>query len=141
MAEASAYVSAIEGAAAGLDALGEKFAKEGREPAVEVLIEWATALGKAPKKSKATVALLKNPTVAGWKRVPSLLKPVAAKVGKDAKVVEAALGKVAELPGAFPAEFAAAARDAAGDPAAFKALVDDAAAFPGRWLASAHFGW
>lgn len=141
VAEASALVATIEGAAAGLDALGEKLKAEAREPALEVLIDWAEALGKPPKRSKAVVALLKNPTVAAWKKAPGMLKPVLAKAGKDAAAVEAVLAKVAELPGAFPAEFAAAAREAAGDAAAFKALVDGAAAFPGRWLASEHFGW
>jgi hypothetical protein len=141
VAEAGAFLAAIEGAAGGLDALGEKLAVGAREPALEVLIDWAEALGKAPKKSKGVLAVLKNPNVAAWKKVPGMLKPVLAKVGKDAAAVEAVLAKVAALPGAFPAEFAAAAREAANDPAAFKALVDGAASFPGRWLASAHFGW
>lgn len=141
VAEASAIAASIEEAAAGLDAVGQRFTEAGREPALEVLIAWATALGKAPKKSKDVTALLKSPKVAAWKKVGGMLKPVVAKAGKDATAVEAVLAKVAELPGAFPAELAEEARAAAEDAAAFKSLVDGLADFPGRWLASEHFGW
>jgi Tfp pilus assembly protein PilF len=141
VAEASAYLAAVEGAAGGADALAAKLAEQGREPALEVLLEWAEALGKPVKKSKAVSAALKSPNVAAWKRAPTLLKPVLAKVGKDAAAVEDALTKVAALPGKFPAEFAEQARVNAGDAAALEAVIEEAAELPALWLASEHFGW
>lgn len=141
VAEAAACASALEAAAGGFEALAAKLAEQGREPALEVLLDWAEELGKPVKKSKAVSAALKSPNVAAWKRAPGLLKPVLAKVGKDAKAVEEALVKVAALPGTFPAEFAEQARAAAGDAAALKDLLADVSALPARWLASEHFGW
>jgi len=141
VAEALAIVSAVEGAAGDLEALGERLSAEGREPALEVVIDWAQALGKPAKRTKAVSALLKGPVVSAWKRAPSLLKPVTGKAGKDAAAVESALEKVRALPGAFPAEFADAAGANSDDAAALKAVIDDCQALPARWLASEHFGW
>jgi tetratricopeptide (TPR) repeat protein len=141
VAEAGAYLAAVEGAAGGIEALAEKLAAEGREPALEVLLDWAEALGKPVKKSKAVSAVLKSPNIAAWKKAPGMLKPLLPKVGKDAAAVEGALEKVAALPGKFPAEFAEQARVNASDASAFKAVIDEAAEFPALWLASEHFGW
>jgi Tfp pilus assembly protein PilF len=141
VAEALGIVAALEGALGGLDELGKELAAAGREPALEVLLEWSVALGKPAKKSKGLTALLKNPSLAAWKRAPGMLKPALTKAAKDPAALEAALGKVAELPGAFPAELAAAARAEIADLAAVKALVDESPALPARWLASEHFGW
>jgi hypothetical protein len=141
VAEASAYLAAIEGALGGADALAADLAAKGREPALEVLLEWAEALGKPLKKSKAVSAALKSPNLAAWKRTPGLLKPVLPKVGKDDAAVSAVLDKVAALPGAFPAELAERGRACATDAGALKSLLDEIAALPARWLASEHFGW
>jgi hypothetical protein len=141
VAEATSYLSAIEGAAGGVDSLIERLAGAGREPALEVLCEWAEALGKPVKKSKALSAALKNQNVAAWKRAPGMLKPVLAKVGKDANAVEKVIASVAALPGAFPAELAEQARANASDASAFKAVIEEAAEIPAHWLASEHFGW
>jgi len=141
VAEATAYLTAIEGAAGGVDALAEKLAGEGREPALEALCDWAEALGLPIKKSKALSASLKCANVAAWKRAPGMLKPLLPKVGKDPKAIEDALAKVAALPGAFPAELAEQARANATDAAAFKSVIDEAGEIPALWLASEHFGW
>jgi tetratricopeptide (TPR) repeat protein len=141
VAEAAAFLAAVEGAAGGLEALAGKLAAEGREPALEVLLDWAEALDLSVKKSKAVAAALKGPNLAAWKRAPGLAKPALAKAGKDAAAVEALLAKVAALPGAFPAELAEEARASAGDAAALKATLDAAASLPARWLAREHFGW
>ncbi len=141
VSEAAACVAALEAAAGGLDELCTRLAEQGREPALEVLIDWAEELGKPVKKSKAVTAALKGPNVAAWKRAPALLKPVLPKVGKDAAAVAAALDKLSELPGSFPSELAEEARAVADDAAGLKALLDQAGALPARWLASEHFGW
>ncbi len=139
--EAAACLAAIEAAVSGFDELAAKLAEDGREPALEVLADWAQELGKPVKKSKAASAALKSANIAAWKRAPALLKPVLSKVGKDAAAVEAALAKLAALPGAFPAEFAEEARRSADDAAALKALLEGVSALPAQWLASEHFGW
>lgn len=139
--EAAACRAAIEAAANGFEELAAKLSADGREPALEVLADWAQDLGTPVKKSKAVSAALKSPNIAAWKRAPALLKPVLPKVGKDAAAVEAALAKLAALPGAFPAEFAEEARRSADDAAALKTLFEDVGASPARWLASEHFGW
>ena len=141
VAEAAAALAAVEAAAGGFEALAAKLGESGREPALEALLEWAEALGKPVKKSKAAAAVLKGPNIAAWKRAPGMLKPVLAKAGKDPAAVEDVLGTIAALPGAFPAEFAEEARAVAGDGAALKALLDQSAQLPARWLASEHFRW
>jgi hypothetical protein len=138
--EAAAVRAAIEAAAAGFEDLAKKLGAEGREPALEVLSDWADELGKPAKKSKDASAVLKGPNLAAWKRAPGLVKPVLAKVGKNAAAVGAAIDKVAALTGAFPAEFAAEAR-AARDDAELKSLLEELAQRPARWLANEHFGW
>jgi tetratricopeptide (TPR) repeat protein len=143
VAEAVAIVAALEGAAGGLEALGAQLAEDGREPALEVLVDWCKALKLSVPKSKPLNAVLKSPSIAAWKRVPTLLKPAIPKVGKDESAVKLALEKVAALPGSFPAEVLEEARAlaAAGDKEAFAALVESCAERPARWLAADHFGW
>jgi hypothetical protein len=141
VAEALAVRAEVEGAAGGLDALAAKWAADGREPALEALLEWAGDLGRAPKRSKDVSAALKSAAALDWKKAASLLKPVLPKVGKDAAAVNAALDKVAALRGAFPAELAELGRALVDDPAGMKRLLDESAALPARWLAAGHFGW
>lgn len=141
VAEAFACKAALEGAANGLEDVAARFAEQGREPALEVLIAWAESLGLAPKKSKAVSAVLKGPNLAAWKRAPAMLKPVLPKAGKDAAAVEAALARILALPGAFPGELVEEARSRADDPEGLKAVMDEAGSLPARWLAREHFGW
>jgi Tfp pilus assembly protein PilF len=141
VAEAIALLAAVEGAAGGIEALATKLTAEGREPALAVLLDWTEALGQPAKKTKSVTAAIKSANLAAWKRVPSMLKPLLPKAGKDAAAIEDAFAKVAALPGKFPSEFVEEARPIASDAAALKALVDAANALPARWLAKQHFGW
>lgn len=141
MAEATALLAAIENAAGGLEELSVKLSEEGREPALEVLMDWAKAIGHPAKRSKAITKILKSKNMSAWRRAPKMLKPAIAKVGKNPDAIERVFDQVAALPGAFPAELAEQARVNADDAEALKAVIEDVDSLPALWLASEYFGW
>ncbi|MEQ1893645.1 MAG: hypothetical protein ABL998_13960 [Planctomycetota bacterium] len=141
LAEAQAALRAIEAALADAEGFAARLVEAGREPALEVLSDWAERLGKPLKKSKPILAALKNPSVSAWERVLTTLKPIPAKLAKDPAALGVACDKLVAMPGAFPAEAAARARELGADPAALTALVAELPQWPTRWLAQELFHW
>jgi tetratricopeptide (TPR) repeat protein len=139
--EALAALRALQGAITDGEGLAARLVESGREPALEVLIDWSESLGTPLKKTKSIQAVLKNANASAWGRLPAILKPVPAKLAKDPTIYTSACEKLAELPGTFAAEAAARAKELGPDSAALTGLLEELPLWPARWLAQEIFHW
>lgn len=141
LAEARAALQAVEAALTDAEAFGARLVEAGREPALEALSRWSESLGTPLKKSKPLQAALKNASASAWNRLPTILKPVPAKLAKDPTAFATACDKLAELPGAFAAEATARVRELGPDAPALTELLVELPDWPSRWLARELFRW
>jgi Tfp pilus assembly protein PilF len=143
VAEAAGVLAALESALGSIESTAATLADQGREPALDVLLRWGEAAGTKFKPTKAVSGVQKSAGYTAWKRVPTIVKSVLARVqaGKPADELESVLAKLSQLPGRFPAELVEGLRAAGDDPAALEALLSSAATLPARWLASEYFRW
>jgi len=133
--QARAVRSALRALAEAPDEFVARLQAEGREPALAVLSEWCTQLEVPLKKTKVVSSVLKSPGAGALERVVTILKPALAKREKDPAAFAAALDKLAALPGAFPSEATARARELAEDPAGLADLLAELPRWPAQWLA------
>ncbi len=143
VAEAAGALAALEEALVSPESTAAALAEQGREPALEVLLQWAEQAGTPVKETKVLKNTLKGENLATWKRVPGILRPVLGRLnaGREAGNLQEPFTKIEALPGAFPAEILEELRVAASDPAALKKAIEEAATLPARWLASEYFHW
>jgi len=139
LAEAQAVLRKLTALAASPDEFVARLQSEGREPALEVLVDWCERVGVPLKKTRNVAAALKSPGANSLERTLAILKPALAKRAKDPAAFASALDKLAALPGAFPAEATAKARELTEDPAGLAGLLEELPRWPARWLAGELF--
>ncbi len=144
VARARGQQRAVEAALDDLPGTAELLAAKGGAPALEVLLAWAEALGRAPDKKalKALKPALEHPDAQAWEAASRALARHAKRARKPFEErAEALLADLSGLEGALVADLRAELEAARGDEAGFEALVAAADGRPARWLARRHFGW
>lgn len=141
--DAQKRLEAFERAVAEFERTADALAAEQREPALAVLVEWATAAGsELDRKLRARIARDgKSASSQGWERALKQVQARRAKVLADPEQLAALVESVSKFEGAFCAELAQELAAASGDRAALEALLDGAPARPARWLARSFFLW
>ncbi len=132
------------------EAVSVTLARQGREPALGVLLQWGSALGRTvdSRMKKAVAPVLKSRNAKDWERALDLaakcLKSLKAgngngksRNGRGAASVESFLSKLDTLQGPFCKELKEAVLDAmsTGDLEAVEDTLSAATSLPTRWLA------
>jgi hypothetical protein len=145
--DARRKLEALQATVESLKTTAESLAREGRQPALAVLVEWAALLERPVSKRELQELkpFLEGGESKDWS---SALKLGEAwrKAARKEPVPEQARELVAKLEamrGVFPRELAERLRPhaEAGDLEAFGRELETAAALPRQWLASEHFAW
>jgi hypothetical protein len=145
--DARRKLEALQATVESLKTTGESLAREGRQPALAVLVEWAALLERpvGKRELQELKPVLESGESKDWS---SALKLGEAwrKAARKEPVPEQARELVAKLEGMrgiFPRELAERLRPhaEAGDLEAFGRELEAAALMPGAWLAREHFAW
>ncbi len=137
----------IEDALNSLPRMAADLAEAGAEPALSVLINWATLLdietdAAVLKELKKT---LNSKNSAAWKKAVRQFKPIRKKVAKTKNVsnAEQLLRRLETLDGTFPKMLREKLAKAIADNDLERTLqiIDDGAEYPTRWLFESTFGW
>jgi len=143
--DAQRALTRVASAVDDLPATGEAVHDQERDPALDVLLDWAEAMQVEP--DRAALAGLKpfkaSKPAKDWSRALKQIASWRKKIEKDPAEAVVLADKLGELEGAFPAAVSADLRAAApaGDVEALLDIVDAAPEAPRRWLARDFFGW
>ncbi|HET6204628.1 MAG TPA: hypothetical protein VFI25_17685 [Planctomycetota bacterium] len=146
-ADAQGRIAAVEGALLSLDATAASLAREERDPALAVLLDWGRRLSK-PLDKKALARLqpvLEGKAARAWADVPKHVEAYRRRLenAPDPAAAAELVARLEALAGRFPQELAADLRAAvaARDAAAFDGLLAETPARVARWLAREVFRW
>jgi len=141
--EAQRRLEALEGALSDLERSAAALASEGRQPALEVLLEWADLAGIEVERKARAVALraAKSGEAEAWQRTLAQVQSRRERIARDPGVVAELVASLGALSGPFPAELAQRLAGAGGAGAEIEAILASAEGMPRRWLARNYFNW
>ena len=140
-------LAALESTLDALENTGQTLAREGTEPAMDVLLAWAPLLDREPDKRalKKLSFVQRSDAAKDWKDALNELArwKKRAKPGQELDKGADLLVKLEKLEGRFATELRESIRAAleAADAEALKAVAESAADRPGSWLIREFFGW
>ncbi len=146
-AEASGRVAAVANAVLSVEATAATLAREERDPALALLLDWGKRFSKTPdaKTLAALKPTLEGKVARGWAEVPKGIEAYRkrSRKGVDWTAAEELVGRLEGLAGRFPRELASDLKEAiaARDEAAFDRLLEEQPTRVARWLAREHFRW
>jgi hypothetical protein len=144
-ARAQSCFAALSTAVEGIQATAASLAREEAAPALEVLLDWAPALGQQVDRKllKDLDAVRKDDAAKDWAKVAGDIERWQKKKQAPAERAAFLLERLAGYQGRFARELRLDldAAAAAGDWERFDALVAEAPERPLRWLVREYFGW
>ncbi len=146
-AEASGRVAAVENAVLSIEATAAALAREERDPALALLLEWGRRFSKSPdKKALADLKpILEGRVARAWAEVPKGIEAYRnrSRKGVDWTAAEELVGRLEGLAGRLPRELASDLKEAiaAKDAAALDRLLEEQPTRVARWLAREYFHW
>jgi|GEM_PF-629998 len=137
----------IETALDSAEAVSLTLARQGREPALGVLLRWGSVLGRSvdSRTKKAVGPVLKSRNARAWDQAIGLAAKCRKGLGKangnGAALVETLVGKLSPLSGPFCAELTVSVTEAlaTGDMGSVDRVLAGAEQLPARWLAREYF--